>query len=453
MDREENRRELRLDEINLDSTHFTDEGYLIDSPIVTTVGVFEYKNPDGTVRRELRRPEDVFDPDSLASFLGKPVLFTHAAGLVDKSNASKENIGTITSPGREDGDNVRCDIVIHNTGILEQYGYRALSLGYTQTFVEEPGEWNGQPYDGYQTNIRINHLALVRKARAGENARLNIDSADEEVITGGIKMSKSNDKNRMDEGTGPVMPTAAPDEAAKPSLEDIVKSIRERQDRRDSAGIPTDPEAASACIAEQAEDIASLLSAFDGMMAQRDFDSACDKPTEDSCAEPTAKDGDEDLPTIEEENKDAVGAPAAPAAPAASPAPVAEPAGTSVELKVSMDAIDQMVSERLSILRVGDKLNLDGLESMPIREAKAAIVKAVRPGMRMDGMSDDYINAAYDMAVATVNARKSTDRQREQMTSGRKANFDNDPAPATSGSAADRRTAMINRIQKRKDVE
>ena len=450
MDREETRRELRLDEINLDSTYWTDEGYLIDSPIVTTVGVFEYKNPDGTKRRELRRPEDVFDPESLASFLGKPVLFTHAAGLVDKTNASKENIGTITSIGREEGDNVRCDIVIHNTEVLEKYGYRALSLGYTQTFVEEPGEWEGQPYDGYQTNIRINHLALVRKARAGENARLNIDSADEEEITGGITMSNPNDKKRIDEGTDPVIPPAAADETAKPSPEDVVKSIRERQDRRDSAGIPTDPEAASACIAEQAEDINTLLSAFDGMMAQRDFDSAADKPTEDTAAEPPVKAGEEDPPTTEEENKDAVGVPAAPAAP---PAPGAEPAGTSVELKVSMDSIDRMVSERLSILRVGDKLNLDGLESMPIREAKAAIVKAVRPGMRMDGVSDDYINAAYDMAVATVNGRKSTDIQREQMASGRKATFDSAPAPTTGGSAADRRTAMINRNQKRKDVE
>ena len=450
MDREETRRELRLDEINLDSTYWTDEGYLIDSPIVTTVGVFEYKNPDGTKRRELRRPEDVFDPESLASFLGKPVLFTHAAGLVDKTNASKENIGTITSIGREEGDNVRCDIVIHNTEVLEKYGYRALSLGYTQTFVEEPGEWEGQPYDGYQTNIRINHLALVRKARAGENARLNIDSADEEEITGGITMSNPNDKKRIDEGTDPVIPPAAADETAKPSPEDVVKSIRERQDRRDSAGIPTDPEAASACIAEQAEDINTLLSAFDGMMAQRDFDSAADKPTEDTAAEPPVKEGEEDPPTTEEENKDAVGAPAAPAAP---PAPGAEPAGTSVELKVSMDSIDRMVSERLSILRVGDKLNLDGLESMPIREAKAAIGMAVRPGMRMDGVSDDYINAAYDMAVATVNGRKSTDIQREQMTGGRKATFDSAPAPTTGGSAADRRTAMINRNQKRKDVE
>lgn len=449
MDRDESRRELRMDEINLDSTYWTDEGYLIDSPIVTTVGVFEYKNPDGTKRRELRRPEDVFDPESLASFLGKPVLFTHAAGLVDKTNASKENIGTITSVGRKAGDNVQCDIVIHNTDILEKYGYRALSLGYTQDFVEEPGEWEGHPYDGYQTNIRINHLALVRKARAGETARLNIDSADEEENTGGKTMNP-NDEKRMDEGT-PVAAPAAADETAKPSAEDVVKSIRERQDRRDSAGIPTDPEAASACIAEQAEDINNLLAAFDSMLAQRDFDSAADKPTTDSASEPPAGDQGKDPPkTTEEENQDAEGAPAVPAAPAA---PAGEGSGTNVELKVTMDSLDQMISERLAVIRVGDKLNLDGLETMPIMQAKAAIVKAVRPGMRMDGMSDDYINAAYDMAAATVCGQKSTDLQRQQMTGGRKANFDGAPAPTTGGSAADRRAAMITRNQKRKDVE
>lgn len=42
----------------------------------------------------------------------------------------------------------------------------------------EPGEWNGEPYDAIQTNIRVNHLALVAVARAGDDARLNMDSQD-----------------------------------------------------------------------------------------------------------------------------------------------------------------------------------------------------------------------------------------------------------------------------------
>lgn len=442
--------EIRLDEINLDSTYYTDEGYLIDSPIVTTCGIFEYKQPDGTVRRELRRPQDVFDAESLASFKGKPILFTHGAGLVDKSNASRESIGTITSSGRKDGDtNVVCDIVIHDTDVLERYGYRALSLGYNQTFVEEPGVWNGEPYDGYQTDIRINHLALVRKARAGESARLNIDSADDEENTGGKTMSNPKtdpkDKKCMDDGLVPTDEGTPADNG-----DDVLKGIRERQARRDTDGVPTDPEAAAALIAEQAQDIATLLSTYDTAMAKNDFAAA--PPAEpaaaaDGAGAPPPADPKDDDPEVEpEENKDAEGVPAALAAP---PPANTEPAtsGTNVKLEVTMDDIDSIVAQRLAVIRVGDKLNLDGLDTMPLKEAKAAVIKAVRPGMRLDGVSDDYINAAYDMAAAEATAEKSTDRQRRQMMNKHTANFDS--GDELSGCAAERRAAMIRRNQRK----
>ena len=51
----------RIDSISMDQTYYTDEGYLVDHPIVTTCGIFEYKNDDGSTRRELRLPENVFD--------------------------------------------------------------------------------------------------------------------------------------------------------------------------------------------------------------------------------------------------------------------------------------------------------------------------------------------------------------------------------------------------------
>lgn len=39
--------------------------------------------------------------------------------------------------------------------------------------------WRDVPgYDAIQTNIRVNHLALVAVARAGDDARLNMDSQD-----------------------------------------------------------------------------------------------------------------------------------------------------------------------------------------------------------------------------------------------------------------------------------
>lgn len=64
---------------------------------------------------------------------------------------------------------------------------RELSLGYDLVLDETPGEWNGQPYDAIQTEIVINHLAIVREARAGEQARLNIDSTTKNNLQKGAK--------------------------------------------------------------------------------------------------------------------------------------------------------------------------------------------------------------------------------------------------------------------------
>lgn len=80
----------RFDSLPLDATYFTDEGYLVDHPIVTSVGIFVYHNPDGSERRELRLPEEVFAEKSLASYKGKPIIVTHDAGYVDTDNVKDE---------------------------------------------------------------------------------------------------------------------------------------------------------------------------------------------------------------------------------------------------------------------------------------------------------------------------------------------------------------------------
>ena len=73
------KRNQRLDSISLDETYYTEEGYLVDHPIVTTCGIFEYMQEDGTVRRELRLPEEVFSEKSLKSYKGEPIIITHDA--------------------------------------------------------------------------------------------------------------------------------------------------------------------------------------------------------------------------------------------------------------------------------------------------------------------------------------------------------------------------------------
>ena len=113
---------VRLDSIPLSQTYFTPEGYLHDRPILTTTGIFEYINPDGSVRRELRLPDEVFAPESLETYKGKPVIITHDAGLITADNVAEEQIGTILSDGYRSGNDVRAEIIIHDTEGMKECG-------------------------------------------------------------------------------------------------------------------------------------------------------------------------------------------------------------------------------------------------------------------------------------------------------------------------------------------
>ena len=391
--------EQRFDSIPLSDTYFTPEGYLIDNPILTRVGIFEYHNPDGTIRRELRLPEEVFAAESLASYKGKPVILTHEAGLVDVENVQQEHIGTILSEGIQDGDNVRAQIVIHDAESLD-YGLRELSLGYTQTPDETPGVWNGQPYDTIQRNIQINHLALVEKARAGEQARLNIDGEEQ----GGNQMSKArkdgltpeeiarlveeykqrqaqrmeNTNSTADEGTNPDEQTTDEDEA------DPVKEVKDRRDRRDASGDCETMDQASGVIAQQDEDIQKLLDFIAQLQAKIDFDeaSAEEEAKTDSEGETAEANADEEEPQ---------------------------------ENPLNMDSIDAYVNQKIELIRLGDKLNLDGIETMKPMDAKKAIITKVHPNIRLDGKDTAYINAMFDIANESVGKRKDVDYQRQQM--------------------------------------
>lgn len=419
------KRVVRLDSIKLNATYFTDEGYLIDHPIVTTCGIFEYTNPDGTIRRELRLPEEVFSSASLASYKGKPIIITHDAGLVDKNTVTEEAIGTILSEGYMDGDNVRAEIVIHDTDTMKECGLRELSLGYNLTLDETPGEWNGEPYDAVQRNIEINHLALVGSARAGENARLNIDGKTE----GGKPMFKKNRKRTDeddnivnakpqtadesnaddDEMNTPPVDGAAADSDEPETLEDKVQMVKDRRDRRDAEDQPTDNEAALGVIAQQNEDIQTLLDCIDELQARKDFDD-----TENPDDKQNTDEDDDEANADDDESQSG---------------------------SLNMDSVDSIVSQKLELCRIADKIHLDGIERMSITAAKKAIIKKAKPGVRLDGKSKAYIDAMYDITKEAINKKRNTDDQRRQMFNGDSRS----KAPSGMTAANKARQAMINR--------
>lgn len=173
---------FRADQATLEGrASITPEGYIRGNAVVTRTGVFLYAGPEGTVVRELRHPDDVFEAASLDTLKMIPVTNEHPeARFVDSSNAKELSIGQTGEAVSVDGTRVLSSLTITDGQGVASYesGRQELSLGYSCDIAEESGVYNGQPYDTRQRNIRYNHLAIVDQARAGAIARINLDSAD-----------------------------------------------------------------------------------------------------------------------------------------------------------------------------------------------------------------------------------------------------------------------------------
>ena len=113
-----------------------------------------------------RHPEDVFHPDAMASAVGKPVCNEHPPEDVTPDNWKKLSVGVILNPRRgkgPDSDLFLADLLItdHDAIKLIEDGKVELSCGYNADYDDvSPGR-------GKQSNIIINHVALVDSGRCG----------------------------------------------------------------------------------------------------------------------------------------------------------------------------------------------------------------------------------------------------------------------------------------------
>ena len=432
----------RIDSVPAGSTYFNEQGFLYDTPIVTSTGIFEYGLPDGGVRRELRLPEHVFDKQSLASYAGKPVIITHEAGAIDKNNVMKEIVGTITSEGFRDGEDVRCKVVIHDIEKVKKTPYRELSLGYNLDLIEEPGEWNGEKYDAIQTNIRINHLAIVDKARAGEQSHLNLD---------GKKVGL--DDRKIPKGGRSKMKDATRSDSVAMTPEELVEAINAYKSSK-GGGSAEEPTAGAGDGINNEGGAAEVPAepVTEAPAAASEAEPAV--PTEATEPEKEDEGGNGKLSCALEELlsvlKGGAEVPVSNAADGAGCEPGneednADNADSSNDKSGSMnaDAADDIFRQRLSICRMGDKLHMDGLEEKSILDGKKAIIAKVFPDMRMDGKNTAYIDAMYDLAVNEAGKRKDVNYQRQQMSGGSAPQQRADSADGSMAASA--RQRMIER--------
>ena len=351
---------MRYDRVPIKATR-TDDGYITDTPVLTRTGVFDYRAPDGSIRREYRPPEVVFDATSMASYRGVPITDGHP-GRVNSQNAKRHVLGSVLSEARRDGDDVLADIIIYDPTPVDE-GKVELSCGYLVELDETPGVTpTGEKYDVVQRSIHMNHLALVHRGRAG-NARLNLDAADEAA---NHQEGNSNmEKVRLDNG---LSYDAAPEVAQE------MNRLR--------------------------QDLAAANTARDQAQAKAD--------------------------TLQAQNTELQG---------------------SIE-RIRQDAASAAAA-RLKLEAQAQAMNVQFKADAQDREIQEAVIKAVRgDAFNMDGKSDDYVAAAYDMAIAERSTRQgNVAATRQAITS-----LNQDSATPAAGqqpvSASAARAAYIAGIRK-----
>ncbi|EFF82119.1 hypothetical protein HMP0015_2401 [Acinetobacter haemolyticus ATCC 19194] len=157
----------------------TPEGYLLcrDVPIAR-IGTLMYAEGEVPVTADntglilIQRGEDVlFDPITIASAESKPITDDHPDDWVSPDNWKELSKGIGKDVRRGDGidsDYLMADLLVMDKDTIQAVldGKVEISLGYDADYVEVS---KGK---GLQSNIRVNHIALVKKGRCGSRCSI-----------------------------------------------------------------------------------------------------------------------------------------------------------------------------------------------------------------------------------------------------------------------------------------
>lgn len=152
----------------------TPEGFLLcESVPIKRIGVMVYGpgevpidvGPDGAAYVS-RSADELFRPETIASYMGKPVVDEHPTDDVTPDNWAKLARGVtlnVRQGSGEDADVLLADLLITDAGMIRDINAmkREVSAGYEADY-EQTG-----PGEGVQTNIIGNHVALVERGRCG----------------------------------------------------------------------------------------------------------------------------------------------------------------------------------------------------------------------------------------------------------------------------------------------
>lgn len=325
----------RIDRGELRKPTKLQNGWLRVDGFLTRTGVFTYTMPDGSKRRELRLPEEVFDPEALASFGLVPLTDAHPPTYLTADNAKEYTAGAVAHPAR-DGDFVRASILVTDAALiakLETATARELSCGYSCELDEKPGTTaDGQRYDSIQRKIRGNHVAVVERGRAGPEARVRMDAG--EALDAPTPLMLRSDQSPKPEGT---LEKIRIDGVEFEVGSKAAAQAYENQQRRQAEALEAAQEATAAAVAKA-----------DGLQAKLDSAGA----------------------ELEAKKKELADLPA----------------------KLRVEAAARMQLEAKARKVLGAEAKLDGDDDA----IRAAVLKRLAPKLDTKGKSADYLRARFD---------------------------------------------------------
>jgi len=172
----------RYDFSPIEKYEVTPEGYLRAWASIARTGIQLYTDADGSVRREYRPETEVASPDSLASFAGKAITSEHPPVLLDADNTKDYQVGFSGTEVVYDNGFVKAVMTITDKETIDRImrgDAREVSAGYRVNYDPTPGVTDsGEHYDGIQKEILGNHIAVVRRGRAGPQVKLHLDRQD-----------------------------------------------------------------------------------------------------------------------------------------------------------------------------------------------------------------------------------------------------------------------------------
>lgn len=174
------------DLVTVAGTRRTADGYLIADARVARVGVqiypgAEVRKPELQQARVYRPEAEVFHKDALASFAHRPMTVGHPKDAVTAATWKTVAVGQTDGDVVRDGQFVRVPMMVLDASAIAsiEAGDRELSAGYICDLEWQSGTSPaGEDYDAIQRNIRVNHIAIVARGRAGSEVRIGDDAVE-----------------------------------------------------------------------------------------------------------------------------------------------------------------------------------------------------------------------------------------------------------------------------------